>query len=392
MNAEALERRLRLGEDAVTEFKSVVRSSYEADADDLAKAICAMANTKGGLLLVGVEDDGDVTGLGSPKQADKVMLKVSEACSNIVQPSIICAIEKVELRGQIILAVEVPAFSANRPYSIRGKFYVRDASKSRDARREELIRLIQSADYHFDEQPVSDATLAELDESAVRAFVSKAYEAGNPNRDWTRWLSSLKGVDRNGVPTVTGVLLFGREPQRWLPDARISVVVFPENEMGSEFVKKEIGGRLLDQVDAAVGFLQLHVSATSRIEGMERTEHKVPLRVLREVILNSVTHRDYRAASQTRVFVYPDRVEVLNPGDLLNQLTLESIKEGGLTQRRNPVLGSLLDRALRRESMGMGVPEIIQLMRKAEFPEPDFSIVGGHFKVVLRLVEAAGNG
>jgi len=114
-------------------------------------------------------------------------------------------------------------------------------------------------------------------------------------------------------------------------------------------------------------------------------EEGIPEKVLREAVLNAVAHRDYRAASQVRIFVFDDRVEFVNPGELLNQLTLEGIQLGGISQRRNPVVAALLARARRRESLGMGVLEMIRLMRERKLPPPEFSVAAGHFKVVLRL-------
>jgi ATP-dependent DNA helicase RecG len=186
------------------------------------------------------------------------------------------------------------------------------------------------------------------------------------------------------------MLLFGREPQRWLGDARVSAIRFPGKELTSEFVdRQEIEGRLLDQLDATVAFLKRNVRAPSHVEGMERVEEGIPDKVLREAVLNAMAHRDYRAASQVRIFVFDDRVEIVNPGELLNQLTLEGIRVGGISQRRNPVLAGLLARARRRESVGTGVPEMIRLMRERKLPPPEFSLEAGHFRVVLRLEGAA---
>lgn len=387
MTAEELEKQLRLGEDAVAEFKSVLLHEKQLmDPKDLAKAIVAMANTKGGHIFIGVEDDGTVTGAGTLEQVDLLMRQASQVCQNNIHPPLFCVLQKVEVQGRIVLVVEVPRFSPDRPYHTGGKYYVRDSNESRDARKNELTRLLQSADYHYDEQPVEGAKLEDLDSSAVKTFLSSIYEEPDLEGSWLRLLGTLQCVDRAGIPTVTGLLLFGREPQRWLRDARISAVRFAGQEMSSEFVdRQEIDGRLLDQIDAAVAFLKRSVRAPSHVEGLERVEEGIPEKVLREAVLNAVAHRDYRAASQVRIFVFDDRVEFVNPGELLNQLTLEGIQLGGISQRRNPVVAALLARARRRESLGMGVPEMIRLMRERKLPPPELSVAAGHFKLVLRL-------
>jgi ATP-dependent DNA helicase RecG len=395
MTPEELEKRLRLGEDAVTEFKSVLLNSHKVDPKDIARAIVALANTKGGHLLLGVEDDGTVTGAGTLEQVDELMRQVSDVCSNTVHPALFCVPQKFEVQGQVVLGVEVPAFSADRPYQAGGKYYVRDMNKSREARREELLRLLESAAVHFDEQPVEGATREDLEPDAVRSFLASLYdyEAPEVEANGSRLLEALQCVDRTGTPTVTGLLLLGRQPQRWLRDACISAVVLPGTEMTLDFVdRQQYEGRVLDQVDAAVAFLKRSVRAPSRVEGQKRAEQGIPDKVLREAVLNAAAHRDYRAASQVRLFVFSDRVEIVNPGELLNKLTLEGIRVGGISQRRNPVLAGLLARARRRENMGMGVPEMIRLMKARGLPPPEFSVGAGHFKVVLRLEEAGDHG
>lgn len=194
----------------------------------------------------------------------------------------------------------------------------------------------------------------------------------------------MKCLDQEGKATVAGILFFATAPQRWLPDARISAVRFRETTVSNEFLdRKELEGRLPQQIDAAAAFLTEHVRAPSRVEAWDRNELGIPALVLREALINAVTHRDYRMASQVRIFVFDDRVEILNPGDLLNRLTIDNIRLG-ITQRRNPLIASLLSRMFRRENIGRGIPDMIRLMRERGLPEPEFSVEGGHFGVVLR--------
>jgi ATP-dependent DNA helicase RecG len=384
MNDESLERILQQGEDSMTEFKSVVSNGYKPDVNDLAKTIASLANTRGGWLLVGVEDDGTVSGTGSTKQADELMLLISQVCQNNIEPSLICGVTKRRLHEQNILLVEVPAFSPSRPHRAGKVYYVRDANRSREAKREELVRLIQSTDYHFDEQPVTGATVEDLDPMAVRSFLATVYQQPVSESHRTRYLTALKCIDRTGVPTVSGVLLLAQEPTLWLTDAGISAVRLPGQQISQTFLdRKSLNGRLLDQVEEASAFILRHVSAPSHVEGLVRVEEGLPPQIIREAVLNAVTHRDYRSASQIRIFVFDDRVEIVNPGELLNQLTLENIRQGGLSQKRNPVLASLLARAGRRENLGFGIPEMVRLTRERGLPEPSIEVSGGHFRLTL---------
>ena len=192
------------------------------------------------------------------------------------------------------------------------------------------------------------------------------------------------------MANVAGMLFFASDLPRWMPDARISAVRFPGTAVSSEFeARKEIGGALPSQLAGARAFLDDYLRSPSRLEGWERAEEGVPPdglipgQVLREAVRNALMHRDYRAASQTRLFVFDDRVEIVNPGTLLNQLTLDSIRLGGMTQRRNPTVADLVNRLQGRETIGMGIPEMIRAMRECGLPEPELDVSGGHFRVVL---------
>lgn len=184
---------------------------------------------------------------------------------------------------------------------------------------------------------------------------------------------------------MAGVLGFGREPQRWLPDARVTAVRIAGTEVRAEFAdKREIEGRLLTQLDGALTFLRHHLEVPARIEGTVRIERGLPETVLREVLLNALTHRDYRAASQVRVFVFDDRLEIVNPGGLLNMLDLDSLRIGGISQARNPAIAAFLRRALRREHLGIGIPEVFRDLAQRGMPAPEIRLDGGHFRMVLR--------
>lgn len=385
MDTETIERRLRAGEDSRTEFKS---GREDLPAKTLAKEIVAFANSQGGQLFIGVEDDGSPTGVGSLREADQLMQKLSAACQTGVQPAIWCSLLKVEVGGKLLVIVDVPPFSPDRPYRADRTFYLRDGSVCREATRVELVRMLQSQDVHFDETPVDGATRDDLDLDAFDAFLREAYQTGAATQR-AHYLRALKCVEADETPTVAGVLLFGRDPQRWLPDARVSAVRFATDRPSNDLVdRRELTGALSAQIEGVIAFLRQHVPAPSRVEGWERVEGGLPESVLREAVLNALAHRDYRAASQVRIFVHGDRVEVINAGLLLNHLTLDSIRLGGLSQRRNPVIAALLARARRRENLWMGVPEMNGVMRERGLPEPEFDLSGGHFRVVLRWVPA----
>lgn len=389
---ENIPARLRIGEDSLNEFKSVQRTKFRADPTDLAKSIVAMSNTKGGFIYLGIEDDGTPSGIGTVANADQLMRQVSDVCLQNITPPLSCTQTKVEVSGATVLVVEVPGFSPDRPFRTNHHvYYLRDANRSREATPAELRRLLQSENYHYDEQQVSGSTLQDLDEAVIRRMIADLV-GKPPELDTTsHYLRSFKCLDSQNVPTVAGILFFAKDVGRWFPDARISAVRIKGTAVSDHFLDRaELAGRFQEQIEGAAEFLSKHLSSESTVVGWKRSGStgpgRIPDAVLREAVVNAVSHRDYRAASQVRIFLYDDRVEIINPGELLNQLTIESVKIGGIKQHRNPVLASLAARLLstRRESLGLGVPQMFRLMADHGLPDPELDVQGGHFKVVLR--------
>lgn len=385
MDERTLRDRLRLGEDSETELKSIAHDGFQLTPNlqkTVAKEIAAFANSGGGLLILGAEDDGTPTGTGTTTQTDAVFRQITQICQAQVHPALFCRITKVEIDGKVLLVVDVPAWSPNRPYRAGSTFYLRDGATAREAKQEELVRMLQSQAVHLDEQAVRGAARADLDDAEIARFLERVYPraAADPGA----YLRALKCLE-NDAPTLTGVLFFGRDPQRFFPDARVTAIRFPGPGLsGTMEDRKEITGTLFRQIEAAQRFLADHVPSPSAIEGWERKERGIPIPVLREALHNALAHRDYNAASQVRIFVFPDRVEIINPGMLLNRLTVDSIKLGGITQRRNPAISALIARSGGVESAGLGVPRMFEQMRAAGLAEPEIDLSGGHFRLVLR--------
>lgn len=214
MDPGRIEGRLRLGEDSRTEFKGVAASNFDADVGDLARAVAAFANSGGGQIFLGVEDDSRLTGVGTVAQADALMRKVSQACRDRLRPAIACEVTKALVRETLLLVVDVPGFAPDRPYLVDGVLYIRDGSQIQRGTRADLIRITQSVDYHFDEEPVRGATSDDLDLSIAREFFSSAYGRSVDLTEALGYLRTLGCLDVGDTPTIAGVLFFGRNPQR----------------------------------------------------------------------------------------------------------------------------------------------------------------------------------
>ncbi len=399
MDSQRVLERIRTGEDSGTEFKGLVYENFAVNdplRQKIAKAVVAFANSGGGWLLLGIEDDRSVTGLGTMEQADRTQRDVADICQGRIEPPITCRLTKVEIAGSFVLVVEVTGWSPDRPYRSKADHvrYVREGSRSREARPEEEKRLLESGvRVHYDEEAVPNAVLSDLDMDEVSRFLAGTMRPASEPEQVKSRLRAFKCVTRHDEPTVAGILFFGREVSAWLPDARVTVARVPGTEISMSFLdRKELEGRLTDQLDGARKTLALYYPAPARIEGWERLDSPgpggIPEEVVREAIVNALMHRDYRIAAQTRILAYDDRIEIINPGTLLNEMDIDNIRIAGITQRRNPVLANLLLRQRSAELQGSGVPAMISLMGKAGLPEPGFECVAGQFKVTLRLPKA----
>lgn len=207
---------------------------------------------------------------------------------------------------------------------------------------------------------------------------------GQPRDRREALLRALHAFDAQKRVTVCGALLFAARPDEHVRDAYVSAIRFPGTTVTTSFTAEEtFRGPLMDQIERSVAFLRAAVPTLSLRVEHERRFRGVPPEVWHEAISNAVAHRDYQVASQTRVFVFSDRVEVRNPGALLNRLTIDGIRLGGVSQRRNPNVAAVLARARARENAGLGVPEIFERIREAGLPEPVIDTANGEFRLVI---------
>ncbi len=382
MKPDDVEARLRTGEDSRTEFKTA--RARLPERDDVAKEVSAFANSGGGDVFFGVTDDAEVEGVGGIKDAERLQRHLVQVCADSVTPPIRLATHVVEVRGELVVVARVPGYLPDRPFRGRTKYFVRDGNVAREARPDELKRsLISGANIYFDEQTAHGAVASDLDDDAIDEFLASAItHARSSPRE--RVLRSLKIVDVDGAPTFAGLLMFAREPQAFLHDAYVSVVRIDGVRFGDRTSDmKEVRGTLLEQLDACAEYLRLITPQPLEIEGTRRRTTGVPHLVWREALANALAHRDYQIPSQTRIFVFQDRVELANPGGLLNQLTIEGIKLGGISQRRNPYLAALIGRARGREGLGLGVPSMLQLVEETGLPSPEITVANGEFRLTI---------
>src|SRR3990172_224281 len=372
------------GEDSFVEFKRDV-----SQRSDFASEMVAFANTQGGRILVGVDDDGTIFGVADAKKTEEAILNISR--DNVV-PALQITIDRVNDNGKTVLVVQVPRRTGHPYENNSGQCHIRVGSTKRLATPQERARLLQAAGLvHFDETPVPGTSVGDFDIAAFEVFLQKALSTSvaETNLPLQQLLLNrrLMSPDLDNVPrlSVGGLLLFGRDPQRHMPQARISAVRWKGDETGETILdRQEITGRLPQLIDQAEAFLRRNTTQASHIQGFKREDRsQYPIEALREVVVNAVAHRDYsRDSAQIRLFIFDSRIEVHSPGGLPNSVTLENMKTG-FSASRNRLIVQLLFNLGYMGSFGTGIPRIFRLMKDNKSAEPKLIISDAQLTVIL---------
>ena len=394
---------IKNGESNRVEFKSEKEKNI-----DFAKEITAFANGTGGYLLVGIEDDGTVSGVNNPVKFEE---KIFNICSDSTRPVVTPDSWQYKIEGKDIFCFHIsPGFS--KPYAIlkgsKERYYTRRGTRTQEASRDELLRLFQtSGQIHYEATPVIKGNYADLDSKKIYGFFK--YNQINPI-DISGWESKkvqnfLKNkeilVDYRGTlsPTVAGTLLFAKSPFSLPGFSGITVTKFVKNERDYDYVDfcldkpvmntfSERGEReeagLIDDALEKIKSILLEKSRVS-LKGAERIiAYPYPMESIRETIVNAVAHRDYTISGiDIRVDIFPDRLEIESPGRLPNTITLEAIRVGA-KYYRNQILVQYLKETGFMDLHSLGIPnKILKLCTDYTGKEPKLEEFENSFKVTL---------
>jgi ATP-dependent DNA helicase RecG len=242
----------------------------------------------------------------------------------------------------------------------------------------------------LEDRPCDGAILDDLNDKAVRDFVRIArLERQFPLAEKAPLCDVLTHLHllHQGQPTNAAVLLFGRDPQRFLPSAEVRCMHFHGTEIQRPVPFYQVfKGNAFEQVDMAVDFVlsKLNRSVGTRAESIQApVRYEIPDDVIREAIVNAIAHRDYASAGAVQVSVFADRVEVWNPGTLPSSLTTESLRRPHGSIPRNHRICEVLFLARYIEKYGTGTLMMIRESLAHHLPEPNFSQRGGEFTVAL---------
>ena len=411
MNGTELRDLLRNGEDSTLEFKR-----DDVRNHDLAKELVAFLNLEGGAVLLGVEDDGGISGATRERLEEWVV----ELCRAKIEPPVVPLLSWIRdaTPGRNVLAVRVP-LGPDKPYARvhdnRRTYYIRVGSASREASREERERMYQaSGRLRYGLKPAPGAGLDALDLRRLRDYLIRVLGGDAPAEDdpsgWETLLRNLELMTESAgarVATVDGLLLFGKAPERHLPQSGVRAICYPgaepayatradEDLRGPLVPLKFTDGSVLDRglVDQTWDFVRRNTAPTARLEGARRIDGwEYPESVIREALVNALVHRDYGiAGADVMLAIYADRLEIQSPGRLPNTVTVEGMK-AGVRYARNQTLVNVMRDYGYVEARGMGVRNrIVPGMRAHNGTEPDLIEEEHRFTVRLwKAPKAAGS-
>lgn len=390
---------IRNGENSAVEFKR-----DDITVEQLAKELVAFSNFDGGMVLLGVEDDGSISGITRPKLEEWVMT----TCRDKIRPAIIPFYEVLRDMepGKDVAVVRVPTGLNVQSvwHNNRHIYYIRVGTQSREPTPEELGRLFQQrGTFRAELRPVSGATLDDLNLRRLKDYFGRVRKQDDipADDDPTGWQTLLLNTElmvEDGI-TLSAMLLFGRNPNRFLPQAGIDAAAFPGTEKDYAAVERiKLRGpltplmnernELLETglVEQAFDFVRRNTGTTAILEdGVRRKEHATyPAEAIREVIINALIHRDYLlAATDIELSIYSDRIEVISPGRLPNGITPIRMRVG-CRAARNQLLKDIMRDYGYLEHMGLGVPrKIVKCMLQHNGTDPELIEEDERFTVRL---------
>lgn len=381
MNSEIVEGLIRQGESQNVELKRAASS-----AKDLAREIVAFANTCGGVIVIGVDDNGEVMGVRDFRKAEQV---ITNALNHNCRPSISASIRQVDVSGKILVVIEVPE-GMKKPYEANHVVYLRTGSSTRPASREEKQDMYAAGIKEgYDLLLVKDATLDDFSkEEVIRYMKRRNARLNTPVEPYSeallRKLNAVVQINGTLKPTVSGILLFGREPQSFSETrlGYIRLARFKGKEVGTFIDQLDVYGTLTSQIDEAMRFVERNIRFGWTTEKLPREKrYEYPLPVIKEAITNACAHRDYYQNATILVSIFDDRIAVQSPGSLPQGVTVENL-ERECKRRNNNICQRLFEMGY-IEAWGMGIDMMNREMQTANLPQPMYEDTGASFIVTL---------
>ena len=362
-------------ENQIIEYKESWRDEY-------VKWICGFANSKGGDMFIGVDDKGNVIGIQNAK-------KLSEDLPNKIKDilGILVDVDILEEKEKSYIKINVDVYPY--PVSYKGNYYIRIGATNQELKGACLDKfLLQKQGLKWDGTPEPYTKLENLSEQSFEIFKNRASETQRVD-EYIQKYSNDEVLDKlnlympNGMLKKAAVLLFHPRPDRIFTGASIKIGFFRTDD--DLAYQDEILGSLFEQVDKVMDLLQTkYLSVKISYEGVQRKETlPIPIEALREAVLNAIIHKDYTSGIPIQISVYENKLMIWNEGELPQDWTVAKLKTKHPSRPYNPDIANAFFRAGLIESWGRGTIKIINEMRKAQLPTPNFKYNDSGFYIIF---------
>ena len=365
MSADELLKLVRGGETSRIQFKENV-----TNAVSIAQEMVAFSNSKGGQILIGINDKtGEATGL-SFQDIQRINNLLTTAANEHVKSPIIIETETVSIEDKQVIVVQVSE-GVDKPYKDNsGLIFVKNgADKRKVTSNEELSRLLQgSGNLYAEEQILHHCTYEDLNWDKFKSFYEKTYKEPCEWEERDRIFENLR-LGKDGKPNLAAALLFTDKPDKTVTGFFITAIWFWGNDIHEHEYRSSdnFKGNIAEQYQQAYSFVYAalrKVQAGQSFNSLGVPE--VPSVVLEELLVNALIHRDYFIKDTIKLFLFENRIEIRSPGKLPNNLTTEQVKRG-VRKKRNNILDSFAPAVLRYRGAGSGILRALEA-----YPHIDF--------------------
>jgi len=353
----------------------------EMAPEAMAEYLIALANDGGGTILVGMATPNKLGRLTDPEGARDRLMNVALQCD---PPLIVTTPSLQTFRDRPILVIQIPP-DLPHVYNFDGRYLIWSNDQVTPLRGHVLRQLIFArGESGFEHLPVPGATLRAMNWEAAVAYTRSV--------EGLRHLSPEEALIKRGClkeegghlrPTYCGILLFGSDPQRWLPHSGTTVARYTGIQMSDAFIRADIQGTLPEQARKAEAFVLENIHLGVALNALQRTdEYLYPVAAVREIIVNALAHRDYSIkGDHTRLLLFANRLECYSPGRLPGHVTIDNIQEERFS--RNAAMVQVLFDMGFIERLGYGINRIIRSLAEVGLPQPDLTESAAGFKITL---------
>lgn len=356
----------------------------------IVKSIIGFCNMYGGSLVVGVSDTRDVIGLDET-QVEQLIENIHRSIYDACTPTIIPAVHAQRIEDKILIVVDVSE-GMTKPYFLSSAglnegTYVRVGTQTVKAT-PQMIRELQwqSLGKRSDEMPVYSAKIDDLDIQSFEGFLAQRKQQAivNDTQEMLRHYDVVVEEHMRLYPSIGGMLLFGKNPQKFLSESFIICTHFLGVSGRDVVATRDCTGNLFQQYNDCISFILSRLNRQFKIEGLgpRKETLEVPEEAIREVVMNAIVHRNYQIAGPTKISIYDDRIEVFSPGNFPGPLHTDHLQTG-VTYIRNIVITRIFRELGHIEKLGSGFITLFASYRERGLPRPVVHEGMGFVKCIL---------